>query len=199
MAHHNHRDPRLNKLRFRIHANRKGKARGYKRRIASLQQRIAKVVARRHGLNHIVILDGAPCTLGQKLFLLDCRRHGGWDGVLVSCDRRENSRTRRLLHRLGLHTQVELIELGYPANPVDLSSHCGYSDGISEPSIKREHRFPKDKLWMLGMDVTLWDSLLAGARRLGYELAQPYPAGDEEHHVNLRRNPKKRLIERGLL
>jgi hypothetical protein len=199
MAHHHHRDPRLDRLRHRIHANRKGRARHYKRRIAYLQLRIGTVVARRHGLNHIVILDGAPCTLGQKLVLLDCRRHGGWSGVLVSGDRRENPRTRRLLHRLGLHTQVELIAEGYPANPVTLSSHCGYSDGVSEPSIEREHRFPMDELWMLGLDVTLWDALLAAARRLSYNLAQPYPATDEEHHVNLRKDPKHRLIERGLV
>lgn|GEM_PF-5379267 len=199
MAHHHYRDPRLNRLRLRIHANREGRARGYKRRIAYLQLRIGKVVERRHGLSHIVILDGAPCALGQKLFLLDCRRHGGWQGVLVSGDRRENSRTRRLLHRLGLHTQTELIALGYPANPITLSSHCGYSDGVSEPSVGREKRFSHDELWMLGMDVTLWDALLVAARRLRYSLVQPYPASNEEHHVNLRKDPKHRLIERGLV
>lgn len=198
MSNHHGHDPRLNKLRSKIHMNREKKARGYKRRIAFLQQRIGRIVAKRHGLNRIVILDGAPCTLGQKLFLLDCRRHG-WDGVLVSGDRRENPRTRRLLHRLGLHTQTELIELGYPANPVTLSSHCGYSDGVSQPSVPREHPFGEKRLWMLGLDISFWDSLLAIAHELRYSLAQPYPASNEEHHCNLRANPKRRLIERGLV
>lgn len=190
MAH----DPRLEPLRRRIHENRHRKARHWKRRVAFLQALIAKRVARRHNLDHIVILDGVPCTVGQKLFLLHCRQHG-WDGVLVSCDRRENPHTRKLLHSLGLHTQVELIALGYPANPVDLSSHCGYSDGASYPSIPPRHRLPH--LWQLGLDVTSWDSLLRIARTLGYSLVQPYPAGDEEHHVNLRRDPKPTLIRWG--
>lgn len=199
-----HRDPRLSKLRRKIDSNiheskrHPGHARLYKKRIAFLQKRIAKTVAKRHGLNHIVILDGAPCTVGQKLVLLDCRKHD-WEGVLVSGDRRENPRTRALLHRLGLHTQTELIALGYPANPVNLSSHCGYSDGVSEPTVARYGAFRKDQLWMLGLDVTLWDSLLAIARRRGYSLAQPYPASDEEHHVNLRADPKRELIRWGLV
>lgn len=190
MAH----DPRLNKLRRRIHEDRQRRARHWKRRVAFLQALIAKRVARRHSLDRIVLLDGVPCTVGQKLFLLHCRKRG-WDGVLVSCDRRENPRTRHLLHSLGLHTQVELIALGFPANPVSLSSHCGYSDGASYPDIPAGGRLPH--LWMLGLDVTAWDNLLRIAHSAGYNLVQPYPASNEEHHVNLRSDPKAALIRWG--
>lgn len=196
MSHHHRRDPALERLRHKIIANRKGKRRGWHRRVLHLQHLIAKRVARRHHLGRIVVFDGVPMTVGQKLFLIDCAKHG-WHGVAVSVDRRDNPETERLLHRLGLHTQQELIDLGYPANPVKLSSHCGYSDGVSYPDIPRYGRLPRS--WMLGMDVTEWDELLNVANALGYYLVQPYPASNEAHHVNLRRDPRQRLKQRSLV
>jgi hypothetical protein len=192
--HHHHRDPGLDRLRHKIIANRKGRRRGWHKRTLFLQHLITQRVARRHGLNAIVIFDGVPCSAGTKLELIDCAQHG-WPGVLVSCDRRDNPHTTRLLHRLNLHTQEELIALGYPANPVRLSSHCGFSDGISYPDIPPEHHLPHT--WMLGRDVTYWDSLLAVSNHLGYPLVQPYPASNEAHHVQPRSDPKHQLIERG--
>lgn len=196
-----HRDPALNRLRHRIVANRKGRRRGWHRRVLYLQHLIAKRVARRHGLDHIVVFDGVPMTVAHKLVLIDCAKHG-WHGVAVSCDRRDNPHTTRLLHRLGLHTQEEIIQLhaegvaGYgPADPVRLSSHCQYSDGVSYPDIEPGRHLPHD--WMLGLDVSEWDALLRVAKRLGYVLAQPYSGSAEAHHCNLRRDPKRRLIERG--
>jgi len=194
------RDPKLRRLRRKIHANRHGHARHYKRRIAFLQHEIAKVVARRHGLEHETVLDGTPCVIAHKLFLLDCRRHGHWHGVLVSCDRR--TKIGKLLHKLGKMTQQELIELfergeGFPADSIDTSSHTRHSDSVSYPEIPYGHVLPY--LWMLGMDVTLWDELLSAARHLGYGLRQPYPSSSEMHHVNLTRDPKHRLIVRGEL
>jgi len=194
--HHHRRDPALNRLRHKIIANRKGKRRGWHKRILHLQRLIAKRVARRHGLNQIVVFDGVPCSVGAKLFLIDCA-HNGWDGVLVSCDRRDNPHTTKLLHRLGLHTQEELIALDYPANPVNLSSHCGFSDGVSYPDIPRYGHLPRT--WMLGMDATFMTELVEIANALDYWLVQPYPSGSEEHHGNLRRDPKIRLKQRGLV
>lgn len=194
MPRHHHRDPALDRLRHKIVANRKGRRRGWHKRLLFLQHSVAQRVGRRHGLDRIVIFDGVPCSLGTKLYLIDCAQHG-WVGVLVSCDRRDNPHTTQLLHHLGLHTQQELIDLGYPANPIKLSSHCGFSDGVSYPDIRPEGPLPHT--WMLGEDVTYWDQLLAVAHKLGYSLVQPYPASNEEHHVNQRRDPKRRLIERG--
>jgi hypothetical protein len=203
MSHHHRRDPALNRLRHKIIANRKGKRRGWHKRVLWLQHLIAKRVTHRHSLGHIVVFDGVPCSVAAKLVLIDCARHG-WDGVLVSCDRRDNPHTAALLHRLGLHTQEEIIRLhaegvpGYgPANPVNLSSHCGYSDGISYPDIPRYGRLPKT--WMLGMDATFMSELVQVANAVGYWLVQPYDSGSEEHHGNLRRDPKVRLIQRGLV
>jgi hypothetical protein len=201
MSKHHRRDPALNRLRHKIVADRRGRRRGWHRRVLYLQHLIAKRVARRHGLGHIVVFDSVPMSIAHKLVLIDCAKHG-WDGVAVSCDRRANPHTTRLLHRLGLHTQKEIIELhargipGYgPANPVERSSHCGYSDGVSYPDVRPGGHLPHT--WMLGMDVTDWDRLLSVAHRLGYSLVQPYSSGAEEHHLNLRRDPKRRLIERG--
>lgn len=204
MPRHHRRDPPLERLRHRIVANREGKRRGWHRRVLHLQHLIAKRVARRHGLGQVVVFDGVPCTVAAKLVLVDCARHG-WDGVLVSSDRRDDPHTERLLHRLGLHTQKEIIELhargvpGYgPADPVELSSHCGFSDGVSYPDIRPGGHLPHPS-YQLGRDVTDWDRLIEVATRLGYDLVQPYSSGSEAHHVNERRDPKRRLIERGLL
>lgn len=201
MSQHHHADPALERLRHKIVANRKGKRRGWHKRTLYLQHLIAKRVAKRHGLHQIVVFDGVPCSVSTKLVLIDCAHHG-WEGVLVSCDRRDNPHTERLLHKLGLHTQEEIIRLhaegvpGFgPANPVQLSSHCGFSDGVSFPVIPPGGHLPHT--YMLGRDVTLWDQLLAVARELGYHLVQPYATGSEEHHLNERRDPKRRLIERG--
>jgi hypothetical protein len=204
MSHRHVRDPALERLRHKIVADRKGKRRGWHRRLLLLQHLIAKRVARRHGLGHVVVFDGVPCTIAAKLVLVDCARNG-WDGVLVSSDRRDNPHTTRLLHKLGLHTQAEIIQLhaegvpGYgPADPVDESSHCGYSDGVSYPEIPPKQSLPHPS-FQLGRDVTLWDELIAVAKRLGYDLVQPYPTGDEAHHVNERSDPKRRLVQRGLV
>jgi hypothetical protein len=204
MSKSHRRDPALDRLRHKIVADRKGKRRGWHRRVLFLQHLITKRVARRHGLGHVVVFDGVPCTVAAKLVLVDCARNG-WGGVLVSSDRRDNPHTERLLHKLGLHTPKEIIELhargvpGYgPADPVELSSHCGYSDGVSYPEIQPGGHLPHPR-FQLGRDVTEWDQLIAEAHHLGYDLVQPYDSGDEEHHVNERSDPKRRLIERGLL
>lgn len=204
MSAHHRRDPALERLRHRIVADRKGKRRGWHRRVLYLQHAIVKRVARRHGLGHVVVFDGVPCTVVAKLVLVDCARHG-WEGVLVSSDRRDNPHTERLLHRLGLHTQREIIELhargvpGFgPADPVELSSHCGYSDGESYPEIPAGGILPHPE-FELGRDVTDWDQLLEVSERRGYDMRQPYDSGDEEHHLNEMSDPKPRLIELGLL
>jgi hypothetical protein len=203
MSAHHRRDPALERLRHKIVADRKGKRRGWHRRVLYLQHLIAKRVARRRGLDLVVVFDGVPMTIAHKLILIDCARNG-WDGVAVSCDRRDTPHTTRLLHRLGLHTQKEIIELhaqgvpGYgPADPVEESSHCGYSDGVSYPEIPPGGHLPH--LWMLGLDATRWERLFRVAPKLGYDLVQPYPGSDEAHHGNLRADPKHRLVEKGLV
>lgn len=201
-----HKDPSLNRLRSKAEHDRhlakihKKKASLYKRRTAFIQAAIARRVHRRHHLNHTVVLDGTPTFLGLKLVLLDCRASGGWDGVLVSSDRREE--IEPLLHKLGKQSQAELVrgyEQGlpgyFPANPYNQTTHALYSDGVAYSKIPPQHRLPH--WWMLGMDVSLWDSLLAAAKKLGYDLRQPYPTSSEAHHLNAYEDPKRRLVQRG--
>lgn len=200
--------PSLKELRHKIRRDRHledlhhRRASVYKRRIAFLQALLAKRVRRRHHLDHEAVLDGTPTFLGLKLFLLDCRANGGWTGVLVSSDRR--TKIEPLLHRLGKMSQQELIDAYargepgfYPANPINETSHALNSDGVSYPEIPATHALPH--WWMLGMDVSEWDGLLAAAKRLGYGLRQPYPGTSEEHHVNMTNSPHAAFIRRRVI
>jgi hypothetical protein len=172
----------------------------YERQIAHLQAQEAAVVARRHHLGHEEVLDGTPTFLVNKLFLLDCREHG-WDGVLVSSDRRRE--VEPLLHKLGKSGQAELIRLHEenpaefaPADSYDTSSHTLHSDGVSYPHVPAGGLLRR---FEVGMDTSAWDQLLAVAHDLGYHLRQPYPGTDEAHHMNLTEDPKAHLIKRGRL
>lgn len=204
MAH----DPVLNQLRNRIRRNRKSsdernsrkKASALKRRIAFLQHQITKVVHRRHGLDHEAVLDGTPMHLGHKLMLLDGRRNG-WPGVATSVDRRDHpSFIVRLIHRLGKSTQAELY-YGWahhlpgflPANPPDRGTHMQIGDGVVG------NLFQKLAWWQMGIDATDSTTLRSALVRLGYAAYRPYSSASEEHHTNLRRDPKSVLIARGLV
>jgi len=176
------------------------KVRKARKAAAGLEQRIAKTQARRHGLDHEAVLDGTPMPLGQKLVLLDGRRHG-WDGTATSGDRRDKpSWVGRLLHRLGKSTQKELYE-GFihglpgflPANPPTQGTHMRIGDGVvgavGEPL----------EWWQEGIDSSYATQLREVLNGLGYSAYRPYPSASEEHHTNLSENPHDHLIERGRL
>lgn len=171
------------------------KVRKARRAVAYLEHLIAKSQARRKGLDKLSILDGCPLPLGQKLMLLDARRHG-WGGVVTSADRR--SVIARLLHKLGKSTQAELYQ-GYiegrpgflPANPPNRGSHMRIGDGVVG------RLYEPLPWWMQGIDSSYASTLRSVLVRLGYAAYRPYASASEEHHTNLRGNPHDRLIERG--
>lgn len=101
-----------------------------------------------------------------------------------------------ILHANGHHTQSEVIRLyeqgvpGYgPADPVKLSSHCLYNDGVVAP-----HRAIGAKLpgWQVGWDVN--DAEVPAVERALHKLRlhgrRPYKTGSEYHHFNLTRRPR---------
>ncbi len=202
-------DPKMHRLRGKLrrrhreaHDERasKRKVRKARKMVAGLEQRIAKVQARRHGLDHEAVLDGTPMPLMQKLALLDARRNG-WDGVATSGDRRDKpSWVGRLLHRLGKSTQKELFD-GFqaglpgflPANPPDRGTHMRIGDGVVGAL------FEKLPAWREGIDSSLATQLREVLNRLGYKAYRPYASASEEHHTNFKENPHDRLIERGLV
>lgn len=108
---------------------------------------------------------------------------------------------RDILHRHGKHTQAEVIRLhaegvpGYgPANPVNRSTHCLFSDGMA-------YRVPPGErlaLWQEGIDVRDGDvrSMIARAAHYGWHLRQPYNSGSEYHHLNFAERPAARGVMR---
>lgn len=103
----------------------------------------------------------------------------------------------KILHRFGKHTQREVIRLyeegvpGYgPADPVDESSHCRRNDGIVDPRKPRKAKLPA---WKVGFDVNddQIERVKKAARRLGWEVFQPYKTGSEFHHLNFVRKPAR--------
>jgi hypothetical protein len=100
-----------------------------------------------------------------------------------------------ILHRHGKHTQRELYETlpAGTANPPGRSTHELRSDGVPYPGpIGRKLRW-----WQCGLDVNDWEisHVIDTAKKLGWELFQPYPSGTEYHHLNFRRRPARwRLI-----
>lgn len=188
------RDPRMTRLRRKRARALASKAPKWRRRVAFLEHRIAKVRARRHSLAKVVGFDGCPCPLGIKLVLLDARRNG-WTGQAVSIDRRYP-----YAERFGKKSQKALYEgwirglPGYnPANPPGQSSHELRGDGTVG---ELRQVLP---WWRIGMDTSMADQLRDVLNRLGYKSYRPYADPREQHHTNLRANPRLRLIERGVL
>lgn len=200
------RDPIMNRLRrkrTRAQNNRRRfqkKANLAKRLSANLQGKILAVRARRKPENlwKTVALDGTPIFLGLKLVLLDCRANG-WVGILNSADRRKG-----VAERFGKMSQAKLYECSKvcspdchgncnPANPPDRGSHLLIGDGTVGLL------FAQLEEWQLGLDTSYADELRATLSDLGYHAYRPYADSREQHHTNLTKNPRQRLIERGRL
>lgn len=108
-----------------------------------------------------------------------------------------------ILHAHGHHTQAEVIQLhaegvpGFgPADPVDLSSHCLYNDGLVAP-----HRPVGSKIpgWECGFDVNdaLVPKVEMAIRKLGFHGRRVYLVGSEYHHFNFTRPPQRHHAHRG--
>lgn len=171
-----------------------------RRNAARAHQRILAVRARRapERMMEPVALDGTPIPRGLALVLLDARRNG-WKGVLHSADRRAGVAERfgkmsqKKLYECSLNCRPDCYGNCNPANPPGLSSHELKGDGIVG---KTGTNLP---WWQMGMDTSDADNLRNVLNRLGYDAYRPYSHPREQHHTNLRTNPKRRLIERGVI
>lgn len=203
------RDPIMVRLTHKLRRRKKeaGDERSSKRKVskarkavAGLELRIAKVQARRRGLDHEAVLDGTPMPLMQKICLLFARRKG-WDGVATSGDRRDRPPAIvRLIKSLGKSTQKELHEgwinhlPGFlPANPPTQGTHMRLGDGVVGAVGEQLAAFEE------GLDSTAADELRAILNDHGFDVYQPYASASEDHHTNWRTNPHDRLIELGLV
>lgn len=95
-----------------------------------------------------------------------------------------------ILHAHGKHSQRELyatLPRGV-ANPPGRSTHELRSDGVAYPGpVGRQLEW-----WQQGIDVNDRDvaRMIRAARARGWDLAQPYKAGVEFHHLNFRSRPR---------
>ena len=150
---------------------------------------------RRHALNQTVTRNGTPLFRGHRLMLDDAMKHG-WNGTVNSADRRKGVPEKYgKLSQAALYAGWIAGKAGFnPANPPGRSTHELRSDGVA-------YRGPVGRplaWWQLGMDVTDSDQLLAILNRLGYDAFRPYSSGSERHHINLRKSPRRNLINRRL-
>lgn len=131
-----------------------------------------------------------PAKLAPFLNIL-LKRSGA---SLQSCYRGDDARA--LLNHLGKSSQTQLWQ-GYqdhrpgfnPANPPGFSTHELHSDGVAYPHVPRGGKL---LWWQCGIDIddAHVERFIAHARKLGWDVWRPYPAGSEYHHVNFRKAPR---------
>ncbi len=169
-----------------------------RRNAARLHARILKVRARRapERMRDAVAVDGTPVPRGLALVLLDARANG-WGGRLNSADRRAGVAERfgkfsqKKLYACSLSCRADCYGNCNPANPPGRSSHELRGDGVVG-DVGAHLQW-----WQMGMDTSEADQLRIVLMRIGYDAYRPYADAREQHHTNLRSNPKRRLIERG--
>lgn len=155
---------------------------------------------RAEAMSHTVSYKRVPIFRGLAFALYHVDKHGGRID-LHSADRRhkEISEHNRQFGTT-LSTQIELERLHAedpahhaPANSSFTSSHCLRSDG----NAAYQGRVSGESIpwFQLGLDLDDHGKVedpshfIAVARRLGYELEQPYRAGSELHHVVFTASP----------
>ncbi len=187
------------KAKLKIRERLLARARKTGRNVPRREQQVAearRVLERHAELNRTVGFDGVPVFRGLALMLQDARDRG-WTGTLNSADRRDG-----VAERYGKRSQAALYagwvrrQAGFnPANPPGRSTHELRSDGVA-------YRGPVGRplsWWQLGLDVSEAEELRAVLNRLGYSAFRPYADGREAHHVNLKRNPRRRLRARKVI
>lgn len=172
------------------------------------KRKIPSALALHKPAYHIVLFHGVPMWRAQAWALFDYEAHGGHLQV------NSGIRTAEVIKRFrghglkpGYKSQQELID-GYarglpgffPANPINLTSHAGYSDGNSIwKKSNGSHAFAGEPIakFMWGIDAV--DHPGGDAERLvrwlnshGYSAARPYPTTAERHHMAFIHSPATR-------
>lgn len=172
----------------------------------------------RHPLQDTVNYRMVPTFRGLALAMKDAADHGA-PHLVYSSDRRD-AVIAAFNRRYGthLHGQQWLIDAHardpthyFPANPVDETSHCLFSDGngvYRTPKgvqIPRRGRLP---WYMVGIDAqdvgphaqsNDCSHLVHVLNHLGYKCVQPYHAGSERHHFVFLEHPRENLKRRGIV
>lgn len=164
---------------------------------------------------HIVSYHDVPMWRVQAFVFHDCELHGAKisiaSGIRTDTVIEEHNR----LFHTNLHGQQWCIDMhrkdpaNYAAaNPVNQTSHCGFSDGsavyrdVHGHQIAATGRLPQ---FMWGVDVDdlgkVEDNshLLHVAHGLGFDLLAPYNSGSEHHHLVNGRDPIHILESRGVI
>jgi hypothetical protein len=157
----------------------------------------------------VVLFDGVPLWRSQAWALFDARLNGV-HFILNSANRKDSviKRFRNKGLRPGYMSQQELID-GHardpihfmPANPVNRTSHAGFSDG--NPFYDKPAGAEISK-WKWGIDAVNTpggsaDELVAWLNKHGYKAVKPYASLSERHHFAFATNPatnaRKRLAK----
>ena len=156
---------------------------------------------------HTVLFDGVPMWRAQAWALWDYRINGGH--LTVNSANRDNAIIKKYRGhglRRGYSSQQELYDgfrrglPGYfPANPPNLTSHAGFSDGNRYFKTLSGRRIEK---YMWGIDAVQRpggdaSSLVSWLNRHGYHAVRPYNTTNERHHMMFTKSPatnaRKRL------
>jgi hypothetical protein len=143
------------------------------------------------GLGYFVTIQGCPvfADIAAYWAIVINDAHAAVSSIYRGQD------AAKILHAHGKHTQQELIDLGYPADAVNKSSHCLRSDSLSRWGVP-----PTGDLawWQQCADLKISDvgRCFASARTHGWELWHPYPAGTgEDQHVGFRHRPTPNSVK----
>lgn len=165
-----------------------------------------------HPLQRTINYRGVPTFNGLALAMHDAELHGA-PHLIASSDRRDSVIARfNRDYGTHLHGQQWLIDAYardpvhfYPANPVDRTSHCLFSDGTAVYRVPARARIP---WYMLGIDAqdhgphakfNDCSHLVAVLNHLGYKAVQPYHSGSELHHFIFTEHPLENLRKRGIV
>lgn len=165
-----------------------------------------------HPLQRTVNYRSVPTFNGLALAMHDAELHGA-PHFIFSSDRRDAViRNFNAEYHTHLHGQQWLIDAYardphtyYPANPVDETSHCLFSDG--NPAYKKPAR-ARIPWYMLGIDAqdhipgakyNDCSHLVATLGHLGYRVTRPYHSGSEAHHFIFIEHPLHNLRRRGIV
>jgi hypothetical protein len=145
--------------------------------------------------------DTCPVSHVVALVLDDCRDHGIGFAV-ISGDRRDG-----IAQRYGHSSQAQAYyghlngdpNYPYPANPPGHSTH-EYRRGASGYPFPPGADGSQIDASKLGLDLRSnaeASAFCAEAKKIGYDVWQPYNTGTELHHVVIRSNPVPNLVKRG--
>jgi hypothetical protein len=166
-------------------------------------------------LTHVVSFHGrVPLERGlcYALYLVDKHYPFSVENVLSASRSLSHIKAHNQQYGTNLHSQAWLIEAHLrdpvhfaPANPLNMTSHCLFSDGNAAYKTAAGRSIPpRGKLpwYSRGIDLLNGDFARLFCRRadsLGLHFVQPYHSSSEAHHVVCVQSPLKVLADRHVI